>query len=75
MPLIIFCTSICICTYSPDLISLRGWERAVSYTHLDVYKRQVQSHGQIVVFGQQLMKQLRVHELLYRCLLYTSRCV
>lgn len=24
MPLIIFCTSICICTYSPDLISLRG---------------------------------------------------
>ncbi|WP_459448332.1 hypothetical protein [Erwinia amylovora] len=48
---------------------------AVSYTHLDVYKRQVQSHGQIVVFGQQLMKQLRVHELLYRCLLYTSRCV
>ena len=50
----------------------------VSYTHLDVYKRQEQYDGEIiagesllggacmeVVFGRQLMD----------CLLYTSRCV
>ncbi|WP_186378909.1 hypothetical protein [Sphingobium sp. B2] len=36
---------------------------AVSYTHLDVYKRQVR--GQSETIGERLQ----------RCLLYTSRCV
>ena len=28
------------------------WARAVSYTHLDVYKRQVQARGQAAVAGE-----------------------
>ncbi|WP_459505313.1 hypothetical protein [Erwinia amylovora] len=39
----------------------RGYLESVSYTHLDVYKRQVQRKPAILLF--------------LPCLLYTSRCV
>ena len=50
---------------------------AVSYTHLDVYKRQVQQRRlkkylKRIIF---LMKWTSIWERLFTCLLYTSRCV
>ena len=53
----------------------------VSYTHLDVYKRQdlilVVRDGDIVERGthRELMARNGFYASLYRCLLYTSRCV
>ena len=46
----------------------------VSYTHLDVYKRQPQQHEMplAMVHGQAV---LQIPQDLYICLLYTSRCV
>ena len=48
----------------------------VSYTHLDVYKRQLQSHTAPI--NEWIMEQLIMVDALKRasaCLLYTSRCV
>ena len=50
----------------------------VSYTHLDVYKRQV--HARMVVFvyirGQLELQGIhRIDDDMLTCLLYTSRCV
>ena len=47
--------------------------RSVSYTHLDVYKRQakVQAKGALAVVAADLL----ALTLLKPCLLYTSRCV
>ena len=49
-------------------IFLYGW-KAVSYTHLDVYKRQVGYDEQQMVGGKTRLEMYR------DCLLYTSRCV
>ena len=46
---------------------LRG-KKTVSYTHLDVYKRQV-------MVGEQAAFDFEDTKKSYRCLLYTSRCV
>ena len=54
--------------------------RPVSYTHLDVYKRQILMRGQIPVQeapaeapeAPQAPRQVEVRQ---ACLLYTSRCV
>ena len=54
---------------------------AVSYTHLDVYKRQVHGGGMVLDWGVHLLDQIlylygdRKIETVYACLLYTSRCV
>ena len=47
--------------------------KAVSYTHLDVYKRQVLRVSTILVLVVLYVVLLLV--LLLNCLLYTSRCV
>ena len=57
----------------------------VSYTHLDVYKRQLEAGDVEVLVRQHLERRgqelehnalfLRVVNLLETCLLYTSRCV
>ena len=44
---------------------------AVSYTHLDVYKRQVVEHVLLIEAHRRRSPQLIPHA----CLLYTSRCV
>ena len=62
-----------------------GWDTPVSYTHLDVYKRQIGDHAGICfcdistgeLYSTSLDKDLENEILneLGRCLLYTSRCV
>ena len=47
---------------------MREYQKPVSYTHLDVYKRQVQDGPQ----GCEISINLIPHTV---CLLYTSRCV
>ena len=62
--------------------------QTVSYTHLDVYKRQVQSMAALSPMMQQYFDIKKQHpdkilffrlgdfyEMFYDCLLYTSRCV
>ena len=49
---------------------------SVSYTHLDVYKRQVQEYGIPEDEAQKLMRDTdKARANYYACLLYTSRCV
>ena len=64
--------------------AVRHTEAAVSYTHLDVYKRQVHSLAAQPVFGadDQCVRDLGILGLQQppiarprTCLLYTSRCV
>ena len=74
--------------------AIAGGLNPVSYTHLDVYKRQVFKQGSIESLDQETLftiqrffennlnvsetsRGLFVHRntLVYRCLLYTSRCV
>ena len=65
-----------------------SYPSAVSYTHLDVYKRQVHSllglgdHGGVVLLVQHLqhglgviVQALQLFKAVQLCLLYTSRCV
>ena len=63
--------------YSPSFSAASSHSSSVSYTHLDVYKRQEDEFA--TLFRQMLtVEQYRTPELgaLYRrCLLYTSRCV
>ena len=49
----------------------------VSYTHLDVYKRQAQGHEELpaAADAQVLVQGIADLVLVYPCLLYTSRCV
>ena len=65
---------------------MRCWLTAVSYTHLDVYKRQDMYDGFAKTADEEgfheLAQRFRLvaaiekhHEERYRCLLYTSRCV
>ena len=58
--------------------------KAVSYTHLDVYKRQVSEFKtvleiktlQTIIYGTKSEKLSRIKKWQYKpCLLYTSRCV
>ena len=51
--------------------------KAVSYTHLDVYKRQSLNNGQVkTVNGMQVQPLITfTSDQAYVCLLYTSRCV
>ena len=57
---------------------------AVSYTHLDVYKRQVHASNHFRnsmfyldagVHFDEIVATAFINEEFYRCLLYTSRCV
>ena len=43
----------------------------VSYTHLDVYKRQILIRAELMFPGLQIFHETHY----YDCLLYTSRCV
>ena len=57
-----------------------GDSTAVSYTHLDVYKRQVYNNWVIVDFEVLMMKRCMIGTVpisvrFCTCLLYTSRCV
>ena len=48
----------------------------VSYTHLDVYKRQVQTFfGEIDAFVKANSENAELAPYIKGCLLYTSRCV
>ena len=49
------------------------WE-PVSYTHLDVYKRQAAGQSYTLIFTYDTTKSSK-HAYDYLCLLYTSRCV
>ena len=48
---------------------------AVSYTHLDVYKRQAFDYARYDTHVRYLLERVRTGEPLNTCLLYTSRCV
>ena len=61
-------------------------EKPVSYTHLDVYKRQVVDGKKVTVYDEvdktikkdmpsRLHARRQMLKVLYPCLLYTSRCV
>ena len=58
---------------------IRRYTRPVSYTHLDVYKRQIPNLGLNDNSLKGLIKQTKDERFVYdtyrRCLLYTSRCV
>ena len=51
----------------------------VSYTHLDVYKRQTLTQqlarSGLLGIGKEVTVTRKFNEILYACLLYTSRCV
>ena len=57
--------------------------RSVSYTHLDVYKRQVQAGDVLTDYDKLIDRQMERAAVsavagfaqIYGCLLYTSRCV
>ena len=51
------------------------YTEAVSYTHLDVYKRQAQRRGLRVRRPGRSDRIRPAGDRLYPCLLYTSRCV
>ena len=59
--------SIRLLTNNPDKVY------AVSYTHLDVYKRQEYIEIVAHAFEDKIETQISIEE--YTCLLYTSRCV
>ena len=66
--------------YIPDSNGEQQRLEAVSYTHLDVYKRQLQAtidtlQGQLEVKDRQIEQQAQTITRLTDCLLYTSRCV
>ena len=48
-------------------------KKAVSYTHLDVYKRQLLHMQNLTGLGDDVADVMGDHD--DRCLLYTSRCV
>ena len=69
-----------------DLVRLSQMEKApdllpVSYTHLDVYKRQSIFQGEFHIFrncthvGRRENRNIEYKGSINRCLLYTSRCV
>ena len=71
------CTVKCICT---DLVYVFANDNPVSYTHLDVYKRQVHicAKWESVLSGAnhgRSPQKIPILALNYNCLLYTSRCV
>ena len=66
---------------APSPVTLQAVPKPVSYTHLDVYKRQCRSCLFTIKKREIVRKQsvflffTNTHEYLYSCLLYTSRCV
>ena len=83
MPLLLFQSSHDLHQLKKALLLLRASLASVSYTHLDVYKRQIKRSVQAENIeadfcntGKEGLQKLREQEYqLVVCLLYTSRCV